>query len=125
MAGSELSELKSSVAAVQASIEAMWDRRRAAVSALCAQYAGYALQNFRMKQAQSAFWTNRTGIAQDTVFSGVISERAVAGFFLAHAVEYGVYLELANDRRHQSLLPIVSGLYARFKRDLEEVLGAA
>lgn len=125
MAGDELSELKASVDAVKANIEAMWGRRRAAVLALCAQYAGYALQNFRMKQAQSKFWTNRTGIARDTVFSGVISERAVAGFFLAHAVEYGIYLELANDRKYEALLPTVAGLYSRFKRDLEEVLGAA
>lgn len=115
---------------VRANIKRIYSRRKAAVRALCLQYAGLALQNFRAKQPHGSgikgkYWHNRTSTAEASVFSGIITEKDIVGFFLAHAVEYGVYLELANDRKHQALVPTVGKLYARFKRDLEAIFDAA
>ena len=110
---------------IKQNIAAVYKRRKNALIARSYQYAGFALQRFRQKQPtgpgiKGAFWTNQTSIAADKVFSGVISEKGVVGFFLAHNVEYGVSLELANDRRHESLRPTVMAFYSRFDRDVKK-----
>jgi hypothetical protein len=52
----------------------------------------------------------------------VIDEKDTVGWFLAHATDYGVYLELANDRKHAALLPTTLRYYSRFMRDLKSIL---
>ena len=102
-------------------IDGEYERRKYAVYALCKMYAGLCLQRFRQKQAQDKFWHNQTNTAYDTVFSDAEITKGFISFFLAHTVEYGVYLELANDRRHESLRPTVMAFYSRFMRDLEAI----
>lgn len=96
-------------------------RRKIASIALCRYYAARALENFRVIQNVDGFWTNRTESALAEVFSGAINEDGEIGFFLAHAVDYGVYLELANDRKHEALRPIIMDLYPEFEKDLKEI----
>lgn len=112
-------EVRKQIASIKRNVKKEYDGKRAAAIALCLFYAGIATNNFRLRQASNKFWNNQTKTALDTVFQGVIDEEGVVGFFLAHLVEYGVYLELANDRKHAALLPTVMGLYSRFQRDLE------
>jgi hypothetical protein len=58
----------------------------------------------------------------NTVFSGVTSpESKVTGFFIAHAVEYGPQLELANDGKHAALRPILNAVYSDFMKDLDYI----
>lgn len=109
------------IAVVKAMTAEIYIRKRRAAVALCLYYAGLVLQSFRQRQANNRFWTNRTRTAVNTVFSEAIDEKGVIGFFLAHAVEYGVYLELANDRKHEAIRPVVMSFYARFMRDLGEI----
>ena len=104
------------------------NKKKTLIIALCNEYAALAEKRFRQKQPSGTgvtgeFWTNQTSTAADTVFSGVFVSRHIYGFFLAQAVEYGVYLELANDRKHAALLPTVMAFYARFFRDLQEIVG--
>jgi len=69
-------------------------RRRASVMALCLQFAGKALKEFRTRQALEEFWDNQTFTAMDSVFSDAIRGQGNdVGWFLAHGVEYGTYLE--------------------------------
>lgn len=109
------------IEALKKNIKAIYTRKKKLVLALCLEYAGLALRYFRQVQQSNKFWTNRTNIAKDTVFSGPINSNDIVGFFLAHTVQYGVYLELANNRKYQSLLPVVVRFYSRFIRDLEEL----
>jgi hypothetical protein len=114
-------------------IEAIFARRRAAAVMLCLEYAGRILAEFRQRQADQGgflsgatqFWTNRTGVAAATVFSDAIIEDDEIGFFIAHMIEYGVYLELANDRAYEALRPLVEEFYPEFKKDLAEIYGVA
>ena len=106
---------------IRANIDALYDRTKAAVYALCKQYAGLALQRFRQKQARDAYWNNQTNTAYNTVFSDAELTREYCEFFLAQSVEYGVYLELANDRKHEAIRPTVMAFYSRFMRDLEKI----
>lgn len=113
--------IKEQIRAVQENIE--WANKRdvAAVYALCQFYSGKALQLFRRFQTYNTFWTNQTGSAYNSVFSGAFFLGNTVGLFLAHAVEYGIYLELANNRAHEALWPIIKELSEDFMTDLKEI----
>lgn len=106
---------------VKKNIQEIVDKRIVASLAVCEWYTGYAITLFRKFQSMNAFWTNRTGTAYARVFADILSTTDEIGWFIAHAVEYGVYLELANDRKHEALRPIVNDLYAEFMRDIKAI----
>jgi len=93
------------------------NRRRASVQMICLQFAGKALKEFRTRQARDEFWDNQTFTAMDSVFSDAIKGQGNdVGWFLAHGVEYGVYLErwtwtgelkTLNDGRVSSALRVI------------------
>ncbi len=100
--------------------------RRKAVLALCTAYAGKVLDKFHSEQpdalaATGEYWSNQTGTAVKTVFSKSFIEGESIGFFLSHAVEYGVYLELANSRRNEALRPLIEEFFPAFERDLRSL----
>lgn len=102
-------------------IRKIYLRRRAAALALCEQYAARAMQLFNDQQKNEEFWENQIFQAKDSVFAESISEKNFIGFFLAHGKEYGVYLELKDDRKHEALRPIVSVLSKQFLEDLRKI----
>ncbi|NBK25096.1 MAG: hypothetical protein EOM68_24105, partial [Spirochaetia bacterium] len=67
---------------VKRNIEAITKRRRTAAYALCVYYSSLALQLFKRRQARDQYWTNRTGIARDTVFSGAYQTSDEVGWYL-------------------------------------------
>ena len=95
--------------------------RITATKALCEYYAALALQTFRQRQSGNEYWNNKTSTAYSRVYAEGFIEGDVIGWFIAHAVEYGVYLELANDRKHEALRPIVMELEPAFMRDLKRI----
>lgn len=111
----------------QKGILAIYARRKVIVQQLCSYYASKALEAFRRqqtsKQLSGTFWTNQTVTARNTVFSGVEAYKQFYGFFLAHKMQYGIYLELANNAKHEALRPIVLSLYNDFEKDLKELFG--
>lgn len=99
----------------------LFERRRAALYALSLQYAALALNDFRRRQSNNAFWNNQTGSARDLVFSDAYIKNTTVGWFLAHGVEYGVYLELANDGKNQALRPTTERFAGRFFDDAQSL----
>jgi hypothetical protein len=114
-------DMKKQTSSLANNIVKIYGLKHASVISLCEYYADLALQAFKQFQSSNKFWNNQTKLAYNTVFSDAIIEKDALGFFLAHSVEYGVYLELANDRKNQALFPIVMRFYSRFMRDLEEI----
>lgn len=117
---------------VKNNIEGTFKRRNDAVYALCLYYAGMALNYFRSVQpstpnSSGRFWHNATAQAAARVFSGARreDENNVISWFMAHGVQYGVYLELANDRRNEALRPIINRFAGRFFEDLKKIYGDA
>lgn len=110
---------------IKQNIASIYKRKKNALIARSYQYAGFALQIFRQNQPsgpgiKGKYWHNQTSIAADKVFSGVISESGVVGFFLAHNVDYGPSLELSNDRRNEALRPVVMSLEKRYTADVKK-----
>ena len=55
----------------------------------------------------------------NTVFSNPYITTDVVGFFLSHLAGVAVYLELANNRKHEALWPIVKELEDGFLEKVE------
>ena len=108
---------------VNHNIEIMYQKRRIAVYALCLNYAARVLRYFRQEQRQEWYWDNQTNIAMNTVFSKAFKEDDTLGFFLAHTQQYGIKLELGNDRRHEALRPIINKYLPKFQADLKRLYG--
>jgi hypothetical protein len=93
-------------------IKTIYDRRRAYLYALSLAYAGYAIRRFRARQpaakgARGRYWTNRTGQAAARMFTRAFMDGDSVGWRMSHGVKYGVYLELANNRRNEAIRLIV------------------
>lgn len=92
------------------------ERRRAAVVALAQDWAG----ELEGRAKQDAPWTDRTGNARSGLRGETVVSRNQVKIALAHSVEYGVYLELANDGRYAILKPTLDAavpeIYLAYKR---------
>jgi len=113
--------MATNVPEVNHNIENMYAKRRVAVYALCLNYAARVLRYFRQEQRQEWYWDNQTNIAMNTVFSKAFKEDDTLGFFLAHTQQYGIKLELGNDRRHEALRPIINKYLPKFQADLAKL----
>lgn len=96
------------------------------VEALNRYYATLVLNYFLIQQPPSLmqkgkYWFNRTSQAAARVFSDSFKEFGKSGFFLAHGVDYGVYLELANNRKHSVLFPIIKKFAGRYFQDVKRI----
>lgn len=106
---------------VLATIFTIQEKKRLAIIALCKQYATLVIQDFQNIQANDHFWNNQSGFAKDLMFAEEFEEKNVIGFFMAHAVDYGPSLELANDGKHAALRPMIEKFLPKFKKDLEQL----
>lgn len=104
---------QSDTEAVQRNVSDIFLRKEAAIYGISLYYATEALNLFRANQTKTTltdekYWNNQTFQARDRVFSNAFKTgRYTVGWRISHGVEYGVYLELANNRKHESLRPIV------------------
>ena len=105
-------------------IEAIFKRREIALFALCTEYATRALQNFRKEQEGDKYWNNLTFQTMDRMIAEAYTEEDALGWFLAHTVEHGVYLELANDGKHAAIKPTIDALMPEFKADIKRIFGS-
>ena len=106
---------------VNKNIEEIFARKKIAVYALCLNYAAQALARFRQRQSLNTFWENRTGLAKDTVFTGAYQENEIFVWYMAHTQQYGIYLELANNRQNEAIRPIINYYEPKFRRDLAKI----
>ena len=107
---------------VKHNVKSAFERKSAAVYALCLHYSALALQYFRAEQSNNRFWNNQTNIAKDTVFSSAFKDSGdIIGWFMAHSVQYGVYLEKANNEKNAALGPVINEFYQRFLVDLRKL----
>lgn len=122
--------LDSDISNVKKNIGNIFERKIAALFALCQDEALRTIQEFRNEQSGEAFWKNRTFQAMDRMFTESFKEPEAIGFIMAHGVQYGVYLELANNRKHQAIRPMIMSRLSAFTGDsgfraaIEKIMGA-
>jgi hypothetical protein len=108
---------------VAKNIQRIWNEKNVpAIFALAEKHKADALDDFHQRQASDAFWQNRTGQAYIRVFAQSFKKVNAVGFYMAHGAPYGVYLELANNRLHEALRPIVEINGLLFLESVKEML---
>ena len=123
MAAGDAKQTAQDVKKVSRNIEEIYRRREIIAFALASSFAVRALNLFRNNQSGEKYWQNQTQQAFQRVFSDAFKENNAIGFYIAHGVEYGISLELANNRDHAALRPITSGLAINFIRQLKQLYG--
>ncbi len=108
-----------------ANLKAIFEKKIASLYAYAKNLAEEALQEMQTEQAGNEYWNNETSQALQRLFSDSFLEDDSVGFFLAHGVEYGVYLELANDRQNEILRPKAEKYALKFKLFAKELFGAS
>lgn len=106
-------------------LDAIFERKKAALFAYAQLLSVEALTELQDRQKDNAFWNNETFQALQRLFSDAFMEDDAVGFFLAHGVEYGIYLELANDRQNEALRPMAEKYALKFKLFAQELYGGA
>ncbi len=97
---------------VQRNLDAWAKRQRGAVVVLAKNWAG----QLERRAKQNAPWTDRTSNARNGLFGSTAVEGNQVFIRVAHSMEYGVFLELANDGRFAILKPTVSDATAEIER---------
>ena len=69
----------------------------------------------------NAVWTDRTGNARNSITSEDLSSGDVVNFYLTIGVDYGIWLELANDGKYRILQPTLTIYEPRIMKLLESV----
>lgn len=108
---------------VVGNIFGIFERKKVALYALCLYWAAKSLEEFNRRQSAEEFWVNQTYQAKDRVHSDAFKEVDVVGFFIAHGVHYGKYLEFAKSGRNAALWPVVKSVLPFFMEDLKELFG--
>ena len=113
------------VTKLKTNIKNIYSRKEIALYGLALQYAEMAIRYFREVQPQTpntlgAFWHNRTGTAAARMFTDAEISASFISWFMSHGVQYGTYLELANDRRHEAIRPIIRRYISRFMQDVKK-----
>ena len=107
----------STVDQVKKNIKSIYEQKKVKLYALALSYAGQAINKARTEKG----WIDQTYQAVERMFSKAFIEGQDIGFFLSHGVEYGIYLELANDRKYEIIRPIIDELAVQFARDAREI----
>lgn len=109
---------------VAENVRKLYEIRKAKLYALAISYAARALNIFRQEQGEQTFWENQTNQANSRMFAKAFVNKSDIGFFMSHGVLYGVYLELANDRKNEAIRPIMMVLAPQFLKDAKEVINS-
>lgn len=107
-------------------INNIYERRRIGAIAISINYAAMALNYFQSVQLTGTgnaglFWVNRTEAAARAWFSNAFHGRDFVGWFVAQGLQYGLYLELANDRRNESLRKVIQRFARLYIRDIRRL----
>lgn len=69
-----------------------------------------------------ARWTDRTGAARSGLVAIPIHGRTFEEIYMAYSVSYGIWLEIANDRRYAIITPMMRIAGEALLRDLDYLL---
>lgn len=85
------------------------DKMSVKLGALVLMYASTKASKIESTMKLNRPWTDRTNMAK-TMLSARVSQpsEAVIRITLAHGVDYGIWLELANEKKYAIIMPTVN-----------------
>jgi hypothetical protein len=70
----------------------------------------------------SARWTDRTGAARSGLMALPIHGATFEEIFMAYSVNYGIWLEVAHDRKYECITPMMRIAGAALMEDLRHLI---
>lgn len=99
------------------------DKMSTKIGALVLMYAATKASKIQANMKLKRPWTDRTGMAKATLNAKVSQPNDVTiRITLAHGVDYGVWLELAHEKRFAIIAPTVREEAPRIVGDLQNIM---
>ena len=101
-------------------LETMTKRAPIAVN----MYANTAAKKLEKDAKQRAPWTDRTGQARQRLTAYVTEiQPGICEITVAHGVYYGVFLELAHEKRFATIMPTIQRIAPEIMRGFKVLIG--
>lgn len=97
----------------------LFESRATVAVRMYAETAALQLQNQAKMRAP---WTDRTGAARGRLNSYVTAEPSSIRIWLAHGVDYGIWLELAHEKHFAIIQPTIDLQSPQILRGLDHLL---
>lgn len=88
------------------------------IAAVVDYNAGYAQAWMREK----APWTDQTGAARSGLFAIPLEYGNTFEIFMAYSVHYGIWLEVANNRKYAILTPVMRIIGDKLIKDMQHLI---
>ena len=91
--------------------------------AMILMYASTKAAELQSKMQMNRPWTDRTGMAKATLSAKVSQpSKSLVRITLAHGVDYGIWLELANGKKYAIIAPTVQEEGPRIVEDMQDLM---
>lgn len=99
------------------------DKMSVKLGATILMYASTKANELQSKMKLKRRWTDRTGMAK-TLLNAKVSQpnKNTIRITLAHGVDYGIWLELANEKQYAIIAPTVREEGPRIVKDLNNLM---
>ena len=99
------------------------DKMAVKLGAVVLMYAATKASEIESKMKMNHPWTDRTGMAKAMLTAKVSQpNQNLVRITLAHGVEYGIWLELANEKNYAIIEPTVNEEGPRIITDLNDLM---
>lgn len=99
------------------------DKMSMKLGAVVLMYAATKASEIESKMKQNRPWADRTGMAKATLTAKVSQpSENVVRITLSHGVNYGIWLELANEKNYAIIAPTVNEEGPRIVTDLNDLM---
>lgn len=104
-------------------LKANLDKMSAKLGAVVLMYASTKASELQAKMKVNRPWTDRTGMAK-ALLNAKVSQpsKNIVRITLAHGVDYGIWLELANGKNYAIIAPTVQSEGPRIVSDLNDLM---
>ena len=107
------------LSSVLGNLVAWQSRKEIAIAAYASMVAAPKMQAHARSNAP---WHDISGDARKGLKGGTVIKGNKVIIYIAHSVDYGVYLELCNDKKYEILDPTVDKFKGEVRRDYERIM---
>ena len=87
-------------------------------------FASTKASELQATMKKNRLWTDRTGMAKASLSAKVSQpNKNMVRITLAHGVDYGIWLELANEMNYAIIKPTIHQAWPIIRNDLKDLLG--
>ena len=99
------------------------DKMTTKLGAVVLMYSATKASEIEAKMKMNRPWTDRTGMAKATLRAKVSQPSStLIRTTLAHGVDYGIWLELANGKNYAIIIPTINEESPRIVEDLNDLM---